>query len=141
MYKTTQVAIYRLTSTYTLYEDNTIFSYRNDKNMVWLQKICFWILNKLKAYHIDSKNTVQILNIPNDKIIDIIEQNCDNINDIILGYTPHTLLIGSEEFFKLINDDPIYDQGLEFSVMGLKVKVIPWMKGMLVLPSETLNMQ
>jgi hypothetical protein len=62
----------------------------------------------------------------------------------LLGYfnhKPKRLLIGSEDFSELMNSDEVrnvmmfnasYNYGRE--ICGLQVEVIPWMRGILVMP-------
>jgi hypothetical protein len=59
------------------------------------------------------------------------------------GQEPRELLIGAEDFAELMSQPQIHnymDFGAEYvsgrRIMGLKVRVIPWMRGMLVMPKE-----
>lgn len=59
------------------------------------------------------------------------------------GFDPKELLIGSEDFAEMMGSPRIH-QAMEFHteysrdrrVMGLRVRVIPWMRGTLVMPRE-----
>lgn len=110
---------------------------RNDRPFVWLQELCCWVMDKLEAYS-------------QDRSIAYTWKDVD-ISDLVRGiYTQvgmlsrdHNLqakrvLMGSEDFAALCNAPAaqyhltVYAHDRKFG--GLTVTVVPWMKGVLVMP-------
>lgn len=113
------------------------FQVRDDRPLVWLQKLCCWVMYKLGAY-------------AQDRSIAYTWKDVD-ISDLVKGiytqlgmlYRDHNIrgkrvLIGSEDFAQLCNAPEaryhltVYATDIKFG--GLNVTVIPWMRGILVMP-------
>lgn len=123
-------------------ELDKIFSFRKDRKYHWIQKACFWILDKIDCKHVIKKDSVkyETVNIGN-----IFHQLQENIAEIHKNYNvkPGKLFIGREEYYELIK---MACPSMMFSVVnqtnpdrnlfGLEVTVVPWMKGMVVLPER-----
>ena len=116
------------------------FEFRKDKKYHRLQRVLFWILAKIdccvrseKVYFerhiIDSTNFMDNLFAQNGELVGIYSME------------GKTLLIGPKEYSEMTGN-PEVRQVFEFPteyylngrVMGMSIKVIPWMKGMLVVP-------
>ena len=116
------------------------FEFRKDKKCHLLQKALFWVLVKLgcyvrgeevsfKRHTIDPTNFMENLFAQDKELVDIYHME------------GKTLLIGPKEYSEM-TDNPEVRQIFEFPteyhyngrVMGMSIKVIPWMKGMLVVP-------
>ena len=131
------------------------FQLRNDRPHVWLQKAAIWVLRKLGCYaYLDEQ-------IITKKIIDthdISKKIVESMKGAVeyAHYEGRHLLVGYEEFQELAQMEydrpfsikvPYYfttsktpaDYGppeYETRVYQMKVTVIPWMKGVLVLPKD-----
>ena len=108
----------------------------------WLQRLAWKFLHKQGAMKQAYEPTIRIVRhtIDANKFLDrILKQNIA----LLEGFNKqgHTLLIGTEDYYKLMEELPIH-QCLNFKsefrnfdkVFGLNVKVIPWMRGILVMP-------
>lgn len=118
---------------------NYILSYqvRKDRPLVWLQELCCWMMDKLGAYAQDRSiaytyKVVDISNLVKGIYTQLGMLECDyNIRG-------KRVLIGSEDFTRLCNAPDAryhlttYASDIKFG--GLTVTVIPWMKGILVMP-------
>lgn len=116
------------------------FELREDRPALFLQKICIWILRKLGCYYI--KETVSV----SRHILDartFMERLYKQKGEIfkLLNREPTMVLIGARDYHELMSG-PEFTQVFAFSaeymkdrrIMGLTVKVIPWMRGILVMP-------
>ena len=115
--------------------------------MPWLQKICFWVLGKLSAYQRFDKAEYDYVEFVYDDIVRAIIDHKDML-ELVFHQRPEYLVMGRDEFFKLANTEtfsspyaimfpPDYqtarvNQPKMFA--GLKILVVPWMEGMIVLP-------
>lgn len=122
---------------------------RHDRRAVWLQRACCWILEKLRAN--DDEITVEIQQVELDggKFIERIFKQSNSLREMF-DREPKELLIGSEDYRELMGET--MDQPFEFQanyakhyqrrdmmypetiMFGLRVRVIPWMRGILVMP-------
>lgn len=117
------------------------FELRRDRPAVWLQRLCLWVLAKLKCY--SSKDTVTVTR----HLVDgktFMERLFKQKRALTEGFglEPKTLLIGGEDYQELMGSPEVM-QFMQFSseyrygrntVVGLEVKVIPWMRGLVVMP-------
>ncbi len=121
------------------------FELRTDRPAVWLQRLCFWVLRKLGCYaHLD---TVRVERHDIGKHGDSFMSRLLARRNAVMGSferEPTKLLIGSAEYAELMeeaisnspfNFDARYMKGdiRNPTVYGLKVEVIPYMRGMLLL--------
>jgi hypothetical protein len=109
---------------------------------VWLQRLAIWVLRRLKCYafeHITTRTAFRF--------------NPASFTEKILGQRSYlwrlyhregcVLLIGSKDFSELMNA-PEFQQHLSFgspymvngTVYNMRVVIIPWMEGVLVVPKE-----
>lgn len=125
-------------------ELDSAYQFRKDKKHHWLQKICIFILNKLGAKKMISDNIITRYEVKPQKFLDqLLDQKYYIIKQ--LNMTPKELLIGSEEFAKIMREedqfryftmklDYRYGTHESIFVSDLKVTVIPYMKGMILIP-------
>lgn len=128
------------------YHDKDVYSLRQNGKHVWLQRLCFKILEKLKCnnalYH---TTEVKRKLISPKSVMDALYRQ----KSIILDQA-HELqgivYMGQEEFFRLSGEvnlnkaisftapysHSVYGHG--YQVFGMKICVIPWIKGIFVLP-------
>jgi hypothetical protein len=122
---------YPIKNTYTL---------RKDKSFFWLQRLCCWIMGKIGAYAIGEKITYtkHIIN-PRSFMERLDIQRFHLVK--YFDCQPTKILIGAEDFAEMMKSEEIrhlmsfraeYNYGRE--IIGLQVEVIPWMRGILVMP-------
>lgn len=121
------------------------FQLRRDRGWVWVQKIAIWILRKLGCYAVQKelKLTRHVVN--TDSLIEALYKQQGEMFKCY-HYRGERLLIGPEEFRELTGEDLKYptsmrlsynwQEGAEATVCGLKVTIVPWMKGLLVVPGN-----
>ncbi len=123
--------------------DNTeAFQLRKDRPCLWLQKACFFILRKIKAFHISEKFKVERRTIYADCFMERLFKQRAGIEKYF-NTKPTTLLVGAEDYSEIMKE-ALINQSLSFraeyncgrEIMGLTVKVIPWMSGILVMPPD-----
>lgn len=128
-----------------LKEWHDAFCVREDLNYVWLQKACIWILRKIGARATYTEATFNRIGFDADEFVTALFAQHDYIVEEFNYVKPSKLYIGPDEFTELTNSPELRDlytfrtsydvsngQGRYPEVIGLKVTVIPWMKGILV---------
>jgi hypothetical protein len=126
-----------------------VFAVNPKKKMLWLQRLCIWLLTKLECQWWDDKTEFTRHTIDSSSFA----HNLYKQKSALFGYfreEGQTLLIGSEDYAKLMST-PEFHSAISFQtefkrgirdsnnepviqVYGLTVKVIPWMRGMVVMP-------
>lgn len=124
--------------------DRESFTLRYDRRHVWLQKACFYVLRKLGAFRpVERVETVRVAFNGRTLMETIYKQRADVAR--LLGWEPKKLLMGSEDFAQLMKVTPVHERfdfeveyhirtGETTKIMGLEVQIIPWMRGILVVP-------
>lgn len=136
------------------------YAFRKDRPAHWLQKICFYILKKLKAYHFKKTISVERHEI-NAK--DFMERLFIQRRELqsYFNIRPTVLLIGAEDYKEMMGDK-LVAQAISFkadywlqenrtgdwnphgvsrrpTLLGITVHVIPWMRGCLLLTDDQLK--
>jgi len=120
----------------------TKFCYSPDVGWKWLQKICFFALQKLKAFSFVEEISYTRHTIRTDSFMENLIKQKRGLVDLY-HYHGSRLLIGPDQFYALtgepdirtmINFDAEYRFGL--TIHKMQVTIIPWMDGILVLPKE-----
>ena len=122
------------------FEDTELFQFRSDRSFHWLQEACFFVLRKLRAFHIGHKSTIERHLIDSDGFIDKLFKQQEGIEQFF-HRRPTDLLIGAEDYAKLMKE-AASTQAFNFNahygyrreILGMTVHVIPWMRGVLVMP-------
>jgi hypothetical protein len=136
---------------------NDVYKFQKNCKLKWLQKICFFILEKLKANYIGSVVEVSITKIDTQEVLEKIF----NEYQIPLVFFTHKrcthILAGRDVFYQIkreVNDtfgffkhDCIAIESLEktpymfqtLKYMNLTIICIPWMEGVLPLPGDVLT--
>ena len=117
-----------------------VYEVRKDRPHVWLQRACAWVLEKLGAKYEQSREMVERRRIRPSSVIEQIYLQRREVLET-LGCGGETLIIGGNDYGQLMRE-PSINQYLEFraeynmgrQIMGLKVIVVPWMSGMVVIP-------
>lgn len=123
--------------------DNTeAFQLRKDRPALWLQKACLFVLRKLKAYYRDEKITIERHTIDAPTFMDRLFSQRKDLQRMF-NMLPDHILIGAEDYASLMREEATtkaFSFNAEYwnnrTVLGMKVEVIPWMRGILVMPSE-----
>lgn len=109
--------------------------------MVWLQRACAWLLTKLGAIYLDDRQVVERRRISPDSLMESIYRQRNDLFEFF-GRGGETLLIGGEDYGRLMHESAMnqyvefraeYRKGGPPKIMGLTVKVVPWMGGMVVI--------
>lgn len=121
------------------------FELRPERGYVWIQRLCVWLLAKIGAFANVPSVTVARHDVGKEG--DTFMTRLMRSKHAVLGSfdrDPTEVLIGPEEYSTLMGELIHYGQ-FEFEsryfrhvegetrVYGLKVRVIPWMRGILVL--------
>jgi hypothetical protein len=118
------------------------YMFRADRPARWLQRTCLWILSKLGATAQISTTEVRRVRLDGEGFMARLYAQKRELFDQF-GYDASTLLIGSEEYEQLMGSPEVYQlmrftapYELRGQVFGLNVRVVPWMSGMVVLPTK-----
>ena len=126
--------------------DNNAFAIREDRPHLWLQKACCWVLGKLGAHRRDTQTKIEYRTIDADNFMDRIAKQHESVFEL-LNRRPKKILIGAQDYAELMRETTIHypfafnasyeigERGVA-RIMGLEVQVIPWMRGVLVVPSD-----
>ncbi len=120
------------------------FSFRSDKGHKWIQKVCIWALKKIGAYAQEDRITYTRHVIEPESFMENLWTQHGELCRRF-GKGGARLLIGSHDFAELmaspeIGRDMMFhaeyyraDNGGK-RICGLQVEIIPWMRGILVMP-------
>lgn len=128
-----------------LFDLKDSFELRTDRGYIWLQKSAIWVLRKLKCFarreFVTSVKTV----IETNKFMEkIYRQENELLN--LYHLQGERLLVGPDEFGELMSL-PMH-QMLSFHgqyeafkdgkrrLHNMEITIVPWMKGMLVIPKD-----
>lgn len=131
-----------------------IFKFREDRRAKWLQRLCCWTLKKLGCFA--SVETIEyrrhVFGYDGEVFMKRFWQRYDNVAENF-HFIPKRLLIGSAEYAQMMSEDVSRDL-FEFMALfqvrnkalgpgiadrvriedRVVVSVVPWMRGMLLLP-------
>lgn len=122
------------------FERKEVFALRADKKHLWLQKLCIAILKKLGCYWVDQTSTYTRVPIDGRTFMERLYKQRSELFRYFNGEA-RTLLVGAEDYRELMCSDEIF-HAFEFraavatmrTIMNMEVKVIPWMRGIVVMP-------
>lgn len=115
------------------------YQLRRDRSAVWLQRLCVWVLRKLGAHAVVEVEDVTPVEFYSDDLISALNRQRQEVSGRF-GHKPARLVIGAEDFRRLMNTPEIHQyvqintQYRGHTVLGLRVEIVPWMRGMVVLP-------
>lgn len=133
-------------TTFKTATDSSAFTIRDDRPHLWLQKACCWVLGKLGAYRQDTQKKIEYRTIDAASFMVRIAKQRSAVFEL-LNREPKELLIGAEDYAELMHEASTHvpfsfrasyavgERGVA-QIMGLKVRVIPWMRGVLVVPND-----
>ena len=131
-----------LTELRTPFNNTEAFQFRKDRPAQWLQKACFFVLRKLRAFYIGEAVTIERHTLDARTFMERLFKQQEGI-ERFFNRRPTTLLIGAEDYADLMHEAAAtqmfsfraeYGYGRE--VLGMTVQVIPWMRGCLVMPAN-----
>lgn len=129
----------------TLTEFKDGFEFRSDKKYHWIQKFCFWILRKIGAYRRENIHSFKKFTINPDSFMErLFKQNSYlqkefnmKPSKLFIGAEDYTAVMGGDEMRQMLQFNTSYhfrDGRCGIEIMGLKVTVVPWMRGIIVMP-------
>lgn len=121
------------------------YELRPDRPAFWLQRLCCAVLRKLGAFRMEEQEGYQRISFDKGEFMQrLLKQRAALKGDF--NREPKVLLIGAEDFCELMRL-PDIDRFIEFDteyrmgggqrgyiVIGLRVQVVPWMRGAVVMP-------
>lgn len=120
--------------------DKRYYEFKQRGKHKWLQKLCFWILDKLKCHALLQEDFAERIVIDPPKIMDKIMMQTKEIYDHG-RFDQKEVFIGPEQLKNLRMDCQNFmtftaPVGINAQVMGMDITVVPWMEGVLVVPKE-----
>lgn len=137
------------------------YQFRADRKFHWLQKTALWILKKLKCNAIRQDLLIKRNRIDIDNLFEFILQQQYELygryllesKHLLVGYdqyskimegtlhSPFTFEVPRHNFYQSVplENEPYGYTTVKTEVSGLKVTLVPWMDGTLVLPKEILK--
>lgn len=129
------------------------YEYCPQRGWKWLQRVCLWTLKKIGAHSMGMMPHFERKVIDRDKFVAKLYAQQRAVFDLMVN-RPGTLLIGAEDFHEAM-DQPemknifqfsasvqmgrVDDRGQpHYSIMGMRVIVVPWMRGMVPIPDDLL---
>ena len=119
------------------------YKFKPHGRAMWLQRLAWRFLNWRGAMEQAYEPTVKVTRhlIDSDRFIDRLLKQKRSLFDAF-NKEGQRLLIGSEDYAELMNSPEIGHHHFDFraevgfgrSIVGLKVEVIPWMRGAVVMP-------
>ena len=117
------------------------FELRRDRGWIVVQTFCLWVLKKIGAYSISNTVHIERHSIDGRDFMERLYNQMDNFEHFF-NKRPRELLIGATDFRELMGEREIATQVFKLQGEyryrmerhGIDIKVIPWMKGMVVMP-------
>lgn len=116
------------------------FQYRKDRPLPWLQKACCFVLRKLRAFAVSETVAIERHTIDAGTFMSRLFEQKASVTQL-LGRRPTMLLIGAEDYAELMREAEATqmfsfraEYGYDREILDMTVRVIPWMRGCLVLP-------
>lgn len=119
------------------------YEYQPSRGYSWLQRACFWILDRIGCQSYGEETSYEQVSIRLDSLYDLIRRQRNELARN--GYGIKGVILGPEEFSKL-SDWAMRDQPFMYTVPvaaskyhfakldGMKLFVLPWAKGVTLLP-------
>jgi len=120
------------------------YSFNPERRLRWLQRLCLWILKKLKCQHYDEYISMETFKVEFDSIVDLIISQSAAINRVYSHRCKYVILgrrammelqieLDRQLWFNFPSDFecPQYRNRMTFA--GLTIIVVPWFEGVLCL--------
>ena len=127
------------------------FKFRSDLKHHWLQKICFYMLSKLKAFALKENVEIRDRYINAESFMERFYKASGEMSRVF-DLHPTVLLIGLTDYKELMfemysardrfsfqAEYAFYTMGKRPKVMNLTVHVVPWMHGHVLLTARELR--
>jgi hypothetical protein len=124
---------------------HSAYKLRTDKPHVWLQRVCCWVLNKLGAHHFEEDISYTVHGVNADTFMERIFKSQHLVHEFV-GRPGAVLLIGAEDY-RYLMASPEIRSSFSFTgqyrasrgggmprLFGLRVHVLPYLRGLAVLP-------
>lgn len=115
-----------------------VYALRKDRKHLWLQKLAIYVLERLGCYWIDHTISVTRVRIDGKTFAERLHKQRRELFRHF-NRDAKTLLIGAEDYQELMGSPEIHQMlsfqasvGYGREIMGLEVKVIPWMRGAVI---------
>ncbi len=116
-----------------------VFCFRKDRPLHWLQKVCLYILKKIKSYYWEETISYKRHIVEPISLIDAILNQRREIGEFF-NIRPTKMLIGAMDYESLMGCPEIKSwisfqsqYGIGQTILDLEVQIIPWMKGILLI--------
>lgn len=121
------------------------YCFTKDANHHWLQRIALWALHKLGCQYSEIEAEVEFIQFKPSDLMDKLFSEYAEIQDRFDYRMPCTVIIGGEDFAKLISQ-PIPNSCFDFkgsmqvggvpsvTCFGYSIQVVPWLKGAAIIP-------
>jgi hypothetical protein len=144
-----RVQSYWIQSESTRVQNPNVFSPQKGKGYWWIQRLCFWLLEKIGAYHFDDKVSIKQFTIDFDDIVEAVVKQEQLVYQIsrerprylVLGHAQYRKLMGATESMMMFQarfpenfNARIYPKEYQGMFQGMELLLIPWIDGMFVLP-------
>lgn len=121
------------------------YAVRKDRPCRWLQRLCVWILRKLGAKAIRKRAETRWITVPIRPLLDAVDRQLRDL--FLLNKRPDRIIMGRDAFQELTGDmlraphpflfdAPCQATGGRARIAGVRVQVVPWLRGCVVLPEE-----
>ena len=140
-----EIEVHEVTQNYQSWTDKTKFAPDKTRGWWWLQKFCFYVLTKLECYASIVSATYQTKKIVlSDDILNEVRKQITQIRRY--GQEEDFIIMGNPEYANMMSDfhkdpysftirtDPYHP--VHRSLFGLEVHVIPWIRGIVVVPKS-----
>lgn len=121
------------------------YQFRDDRPARWLQRLCCAILKRLGAYRRIENVSIREKTINLKKFNERVLAQYDQL-EMLYNERPRKMYIGSQDYREAMHEEAVEYEPLRFTTQyfcqkngheycfGLEVHVIPWMRGILVVP-------
>ena len=117
------------------------YAFSEKRGWHWLQRVCLWILRKLRCQHYEEVVDVQRHVLHCESFMESIFRQNRSVQ-AVFNRKPTRLVIGSEDYEELMGSPEVRQyvalSGLDYhhgtTIQGLRLEIVPWMRGMVVLP-------
>ena len=114
-------------------KDLETYVYTPTNGWAWLQRIAIWILRKLHCY--ETKIAYQRVEFCTSEFMNFLLKQRKEVLEHFHGAKEFRVLVGADDMERTLQLPYIRNIiNFEVRVAGMNVTVVPWMKGILVLP-------
>lgn len=137
------ITILKTNKVNNLFLHEELFKYNSEKKYRWLQKLCFWCLKKLHCQYMEEQIQTTQVQLNTKHLLDFVMEQIITIErDHYM--TPGIIFVGSNNFKRFCDSrhDDLIMTPIDLkspSLHGIKLQVVPWMEGILVIPREMLK--